>query len=336
MNVAICFNQVPAEQFRGEADDSIAEKGAELEAHAVAEALRTLGHQPQLVPLPADIGQFIAELRRLKIEIVFNLCEGHWGDSHKELHIAALFELLNISYTGSRPLCLGLTQDKFRTKEILAHHHLPTPHSCLAKYGRKYPDLKDVIYPAIVKPRFEDASMGITGDSIVGNRKELESRIKYVHETYRQGALIEEYIEGRELNIAVIGNGPCEVLPASEIKFHPDLAFPIVSYEAKWMTSSLGYKGTEPVCPARLKSREVLALNDVALRAYKLLECRDYARVDIRLRNGTPYILEVNANPDISPDAGLARSARAAGMDYPKMVGRILAMAVQRKESAHA
>jgi D-alanine-D-alanine ligase len=148
--------------------------------------------------------------------------------------------------------------------------------------------------------------------------------------------LVEEFIEGREINVAVIGNGPFEVLPLSEIRFHPELVRPIVSYEGKWLEQSQGYRGTQPVCPASLKSRDAMLIRDTALRASKLLECRDYARVDIRLRDGVPYILEVNANPDISPDAGLARCAAVAGMSYPQLVRRILEMTMQRREVGRA
>ena len=186
-------------------------------------------------------------------------------------------------------------------------------------------------YPLIVKPRWEDASQGISNESVVETEKKLLARIDYVHRTYNQGALVEEFITGREINAAIIGNDHHEVLPLSEIKFHADLAQPIVSYEGKWLEQSQQYKLTQPVCPAPLKTRSEMLLRDVALRAYKLLECRDYARVDFRLRDGVPYILEVNANPDISPDAGLARSARAANLSYPQLIARILATASKRK-----
>ncbi len=171
---------------------------------------------------------------------------------------------------------------------------------------------------------------------MVENEAELRTRIAYVHQTYRQGALVEEFIEGREINVAVIGNGPFEVLPLSEIRFHSELVHPIVSYEGKWLEQFQGYRGTQPVCPASIKGRDAMLLRDTALRACKLMECRDYARVDIRLRDGVPYILEVNANPDISPDAGLARCAAVAGMSYPQLVRRILEMTVQRKEASRA
>jgi D-alanine-D-alanine ligase len=336
MNVAVCFNRVPPRLLRGEAGDRISEEGAEVEAGAVSETLRALGHQPVLVPLGSAVDVFIADLRAAAPDIVFNLCEGFWGDSRKEMHVAALLELLGLVYTGAPPLALGLTQDKVRTKDLLVRHHLPTPPYILVKPGEQYPKTRDLAFPLFVKPRFEDASLGITIDSIAENERDLKRRIRYIHDTYRQGALVEEYIEGREINAAVIGNAPSEPLPLSEIRFGTDLSRPIVSYDGKWREDSPEYEATQPVCPAPLKAKEEFLLRDVALRAYKILECRDYARVDIRLRNGVPHILEINANPDISPEAGLARAARAAGMSYRQLIARILAMAIKRKEALHA
>lgn len=332
MNVAVCFNRVPPKLFKGEAADRVSEEGAEVEARAVKKALTELGHKVRLQPLADDIAPAIEELRTFGAALVFNLCEGFWGNSRLELHVAALFDLLGMAYTGAAPLCLGLTQDKVRTKDLLLRHGLPTPKYVLVKMGEHFPKTRDLAYPLIVKPRFEDASLGITGDSIVENERALKKRISYVHDTYRQGALVEEFIEGREFNAAVIGNGPFETLPISEIRFQPGLARSIVSYDGKWLEDSPEYVATQPVCPAPLKAKEEILVKDVALRAYKILECRDYARVDIRMREGIPYILEVNANPDISPGAGLARAARAGGLPYLRLVERIVAMALKRKE----
>ncbi|MFA5517472.1 MAG: ATP-grasp domain-containing protein [Desulfuromonadales bacterium] len=336
MNVAVCFNRVPPKLFKGEASDRISEEGAESEARGVGQALKELGHQAVLVPLGADIEEFVADLRQVRPAIVFNLCEGFWGDSRKEMHVAALLDLLGYSYTGAPPLALGLTQDKVRTKDILVRHHLPTPNYILVKMGEQYPKTRDLTYPLFIKPRFEDASLGISTESIVETERDLKRRIQYIHATYRQGALVEEYIEGREINAAIIGNAPFEALPLAEIRFHADLGRRIVSYDGKWREDSSEFVKTEPVCPAPLKAKEEFLLRDVALRAYKILECRDYARVDIRLRNGVPYILEINANPDISADAGLARAARVGGIAYPKFIERILNMALKRKELLHA
>ncbi|APG26861.1 hypothetical protein A7E78_02810 [Syntrophotalea acetylenivorans] len=336
MRIAVCFNEAPATPARGESIDLLSEQGARHEAEAVLAALHSLHHEAVLVPLLADIGEFITCLRNSACDLVFNLCEGFWGDSSREMHVAALLELLGLFFTGATPYCLGLSQDKARSKDLFNAHHLPTPRHILVRNGGQLPKIKGLTYPLIVKPRFEDASLGITGDSIVATEKALHNRIRYIHQTYRQDALVEEFIVGREFNVAIIGNSPPVVLPISEIRFDPALPHPIVSYSGKWQEDSAEFSGTSPVCPATLRFREEVLIKDVALRAFKILECRDYARIDIRFREGVPYILEVNANPDIAPDAGLARAARAAGMTYPEFIARMVSLAQRRKEISHA
>ena len=336
MKIAVCFNRVPPQLLKGEEGDRISEEGAELEAAAVRMALERLGYTAKVVPLGERISAFIEELRTVDPELVFNLCEGYWGNSRQEMHVAALFDLLGYAFTGAGPLCLGLVQDKVRTKDLLMRHGLPTPKYVLVRPGEAHPRVRDMRFPLIVKPRFEDASLGITSESIVEDERRLKRRIDYVHQTYRQGALVEEFIEGREINAAIIGNGPYQVLPLAEIQFKKGLKHAIVSYEGKWLENSEEFALTEPVCPATVKAREEILIKDVALRAFKILECRDYARVDIRLREGVPSLLEVNANPDISPTAGLARAAEVAGLNYPKLIERIVLMAQKRKENLHA
>lgn len=336
MKVAVCFNRAPSRPLRGSDTDIISEQGAEAEACEVRKALEKSGYAAQMVPLGPDIASFINQLQRLAPAVVFNLCEGFWGESSQEMNVAALFELMGLPYTGAPPLCLGLTQDKVRTKDLLIRHHLPTPKYTTARPGQQVLHTHDMTFPLIVKPRAEDASLGITADSIVTSDKALRERVHFIHATYRQEALIEEFIEGRELNIAVLGDKQFEVLPASEIIFEQGLPHPIVSYDGKWMEASEEFARTRPVCPATLRVKEEILIRDVALRACKILECRDYSRIDIRLRDGVPYILEINANPDISPDAGLARSAKVRGMTYPALIESILEMAIRRKDKTHA
>ncbi len=244
--------------------------------------------------------------------------------------------MLGLPHTGSPALSLGLTQNKSLTKDLLTRHGLPTPNYLLLQPGESLPEKLDLSWPLIVKPCLEDASLGITAESVVNDEIALSSRVTYVHDHYRQGALVEEFIGGREINAAVIGDRFLEALPISEICFHKGLAQPIVSYDGKWLEDSSEYAATVPVCPADLSTREQKAVREVALHACRLLGCRDYARVDIRLRNGIPYILEVNANPDLSPEAGLARSALAAGFDYPALIGRILNFCLVRMEKPDA
>lgn len=336
MNIAVCFNLAPAVALRGEQQDRISEVGAAFEAEAVVAALKLLGHTPTLVPLGAQIAPFVCTLQQLQPELVFNLCEGYWGQSNRELHVAALLELLGLTHTGSPPLTLGLTQNKALTKDLLAQHKLPTPDYLLIEPGAALPQQLKLSWPLIVKPCLEDASIGIGAESVVRDTHALRSRVAYIHAQYRQGALVEEFIAGREFNAAVIGDCFLEALPISEICFQPGLECQIVSYAGKWLEDSAAYIATEPVCPAPISPEEEEIIHAVALRACRLLGCRDYARVDIRMRAGCPYILEVNANPDISPGAGFARAAHAAGMDYPALVSRILELSLTRLENTDA
>lgn len=336
MRVAVCYNQTPSISKYGESRDRIADSGSFDQAKAVDQALRELGHQSRIIPLGESLSGFIRRLEKFVPDAVFNLCEGFWGNARQEMNVAGVFELLGIPFTGSKSLCLGISQDKLRTKALLAQKGLPTPPFCLALPHGKFPDIEALTFPLIVKPPYEDASQGIEPASVVDSKRALMERIRYIHEVYQQPALVEEFIEGRELNVAIIGDAKQTVLPISEITFDADLPRPMVCFDSKWSPESAAYRGTRPVCPADLTAKEILLVNMIALRTFKLLGCRDYARVDIRLRHFTPFILEVNANPDISPDAGLARAAAAAKLSYPKLIERILFCAIKRKESSHA
>lgn len=336
MNVSVCYNLVPLRVRSGNPADRISEAGSEKEARAVGAALLQRGCRVLLVGLGRDPCAFVRELRASCPAAVFNLCEGIWGDSRRELHAAALLDLLGVAYTGSGPLALGMTQDKARTGDLLRAHGLPTPRAVVVPRGECFPESGPLAGPMIVKPRFEDGSLGIGPESIVADEKSLARQVRYIHDTYCQCALVEEFINGRELNVALLGNAPLQVLPISEIIFKPGLQRAIVDYAGKWLQDSPAYAQTEPVCPAALQADEAYAAEDVARRACTLLGCRDYARVDIRLRDGVPFVIDVNANPDISPDAGLARSAAAAGLSYLDLVGRILDCASARTEPVHA
>jgi D-alanine-D-alanine ligase len=190
-----------------------------------------------------------------------------------------------------------------------------------------------VSFPLIVKPAHEDASVGIDDSSVVYNLADLRKRVRFIHTEYDQPALAEEYIDGRELNVAILGNNPPAALPISEIDFSglTEGMHKIVSYEAKWIHGTVAYEGTRGVCPAVLPAPLEARIKETALRAYSLIGCRDYARVDFRLtKDGIPYVLEVNPNPDISDDAGFARSARAQGYTFAEIVGKIVESALER------
>jgi D-alanine-D-alanine ligase len=266
---------------------------------------------------------------------VFNLCESVYDDTCMEMNIPALLDLLYIPYTGSPPLTLGLCQDKAKVKGILLSQGVHTPRYQVFQRLPKGPEEVHISFPFIVKPIHEDGSLGITRDSVVYEMRGLERQIRYVLEVYRQPALVEEYIDGREMNVGLIElNGKLETLPISEIdysEFPPGMA-KICGYDAKWDPKSIEYQRSKPVCPAPVEPGLKRALESVAMQVYRLFECRDYARVDLRVdREGRPYVIEVNPNPDISPESGMARAIKAYGMTYAEFVQGVVEKALQRK-----
>lgn len=283
--------------------------------------------------MTASVDDFIRRLKGREDGIVFNLCEAAFGNSCFEMHVAAMLELCGIRFTGSGPLTLGLALDKGLSKDILNSRDIMTPEYCVLnepptklKRGLKF--------PLIVKPLREDASVGIDSGAVVSTMKEFKKRVEFVINKFLQPAIVEEYIDGREFNVAVLGNGKTmRALPPAELLFvdFPKDVPKICSYEAKWDITSPLYKKTVPECPADVPPSLAEELKNTALKAYEMMGCRDYARVDLRLgEDGNLKVLEVNPNPDISSNAGLARAANAAGLTYSKLIAGIVAAASER------
>ncbi|MBS7640235.1 MAG: ATP-grasp domain-containing protein [Candidatus Bathyarchaeia archaeon] len=331
LRVGILFN-LPMKPLKGEEIDYLAEEEILDQVNAVQEALERLGIHYCLLPVGDDIEEVIRALKTSELDAVINLCEGFMGDSSLEMCIPSILELLRIPYTGSTPLTLGLCQDKGLAKAVLKAYGVPTPDYCIMmKHDKPHVSLS---FPLIVKPLREDASIGITRRSFVKNLMELKSQVEYINDTYRQPALVEEYISGREFNVSILGNESPIVLPISEIIFDFEDEPKIVDYKAKWFKESEEYIKTRPVCPAELDEDVRSKVEDAALRAYRVLGCRDYARVDIRFedKTGKPYVLEVNPNPDVSPEAGFTRSLKVAGISFEDFIKKILEFALERAD----
>ncbi|MBW2980606.1 ATP-grasp domain-containing protein [Candidatus Woesearchaeota archaeon] len=299
---------------------------------AVDEALRSLGHETNKIYVNLDMFE---NLKRLKdeIDIAFNLCDdGFHNASELEPHVPAVLDILKVPYTGSDYRTLATCLNKARTKEILSFHKIPTPRFQVFDSLKVRLDNK-LRFPLIVKPVSEDASIGIKKESIVNSEEELMRRVFLVLDAYKQPALAEEFIDGREANVGVIGAKNPSALPISEILFDnlSDGLPNICTYSAKWVEDSDYYKSTPPRCPAEIDERLANRLRKIALKAYTLMGCQDYGRVDFRIdKDGNPFVLEVNPNPDISPDAGLARMAKAAGMSYADLMDAILKSALEK------
>lgn len=300
---------------------------------AIEAALLSLGYRVSVVGATREIDVLVRQLKEKQPDLVFNQCESIENDASHEMSIAGIFELLAIPYTGSAPLTLGTALNKVRTKEILSFYGIAVPKYQVFRNAAGITLNEDLQFPLIVKPAREDASIGIDDGSVVHSVGDVKKRARYIFREFDEPVLVEEYIDGRELNVAILGNREPLVLPVSEIDFSemPLSLHRIVSYEAKWIKESEAYKTTKGVCPAKLPPGVEGKVKQTALQAYQIMGCRDYARVDVRLNNdNVPYVLEVNPNPDISRDAGFFRSASASGISYEKMIGNIVECALER------
>ena len=319
---------------KGEEKDILAEEAILEEIGAVGNAVRTLGHQCFVVAIHDEILTVIHWLKEIRPDVVFNLCESVYGNSCWEMNIPALLDLFQIPYTGSSPLTLGLCQDKGKVKDILQSQGIMTPRYKIFDQG--VGSIKGNIFPIIVKPLHEDGSLGISKESVVFDDEALVRQIRYVVEKYHQPALVEEFVDGRELNVGLLEtDGKIEALPISEIDYSefPEGVPKICGYEAKWVTDSIEYKKSKPICPAPLDWVVKKRVEHIAVKVFKLFGCRDYARVDLRIdREGKIYVLEVNPNPDISPQSGMTRAIKVQGITYEEFIGALLERSLQRKD----
>jgi D-alanine-D-alanine ligase len=311
----------------------LSEVGVMEEMEDIKSALSSIGYRPTILNVDSNVFRLLDYLRDERPDLIFNLVECVENDALQEMNVAGVYDLLKIPYTGAGALALGTALNKPRVKELLGFHGIPTPRFQVFGLTDKIVPREDFRFPLIVKPSREDASVGISDDSVVYTLNDLRKRIRQIHQEFDQPALVEEYIVGRELNVAIVGNKKPLVLPVSEIDFSglTEGMEKIVSYAAKWMHGTVAYEGTKGICPAILEPAVEARVKELALRCFHLIGCRDYARVDFRLADdNTPYVLEVNPNPDISDEAGFARSARAYGFTFQEVVGKIVECALER------
>ena len=316
--------------------DTVAE-----EVELIVESVKQAGHDCTAININDNFDTLLDALERERPDAVMNLIEWFHDDLDHESHVPALFELLGISYTGNRPLALSLCQKKPHAKALLAANGLPVPRGILVESGTAPPDDQlGLRYPIMVKPAFDDASGGIDAGSVVRTRAELDARVAMVVGEHKMPALVEEFIEGREIHCAILGNDPPQALPLYEMQFkqggvdNEGRPLPgIITYRAKWDPYSRDYYAMESKCPVDdLEPEVVKRIQDVAIRAYKVLGCRDYARVDMRLdpKTSSPYILEVNPNPDLADGCAFAQCVRASGRTYEQAIQEIVGFALER------
>jgi len=305
-------------------------------AAALGGALTSKSHQVELVAVGRRPFHDLEHTLQYPPDVAINLCESIWGDARGESVVPMLLELAGIPYTGSTALSLLLALHKPKAKELLRARGLPTPEWSLVENSAQLSAV-DMAFPLIVKPSREDGSCGVHAQSVVRDERALERAVREVLGAFKQPALVERYIEGREIGVALLGNPP-QPLPLSEIDFSalPPGLPPIVTYAGKWDERSLEYLAT-PSVASSLDGAAAARAVEVACAAFAALECRDYGRVDLRVdASGQPYVIDINANCDLSPDAGFARAAHRAGLAYPELAESLVHIARSRHGAAPA
>ena len=336
MKVAVVFDTLHPEwedaDYKREVEAQVDE--AEYE---VAEALMEKGHDVRMIGIKDDIRPLVEKLAEFGPELVFNCCEGFRGDSHYEYAVAAVLEAYGYRHTGSPATALLVARNKSMSKKILAFHGIRVPDFATFHRGDEFLRPSALRYPLIVKPLLEDASIGISQASVVSDHSGLAERVAFVHEQFNQPAIAEEFVDGRELYVSILGNGErLEILPLVEMVWDKHTTKPeerIATRLAKWDTDYRARKGIRNVFARPVSQRARQQITAICSTAYRALWLRDYARLDVRLtRDGDVWVIEANANPFISYGHDMANAAEKAGLRYEAFVNRIVDEAIRRYE----
>ncbi len=342
LSVIVLFNQAsPITR----AEDQLAEMGVLDAVGATVSALSRAGHSVETLGIGDDIQPLIDRLRNSPA-VVVNYCEAFGGCAKGESLVAAVLELLAVPYTGSPPEALALCLDKIKTKRLLAGCGLPTPP--FLEFTSEHAALPDaelesllveqeIEWPVVVKATCEDASQGLDQKSVCETIEELRAAARRITESYGYPALVEQFISGREFNACIVDDPAPRCLPIEEVEFDRTVGdfWPIVTYDAKWLTGCAEDRATVALCPTQLDAATESEITRLSLEAVRLTGCRDYTRVDLRLDpDGKLYILEVNANPDLGPDAGVAFQLEAAGIALDDYLVRMVEYAARRRPIA--
>ena len=360
MKLALVYNGITHDMLRQGPLDRAAEYDGPSTVAALCEALAVHAHTVTLIEANTEAYE---RLRTSGVELVFNVAEGTHG-ADREAQIPAMLEMLGIPYTGSGPLSLALCLHKGKAKEILAYHGIPTPAFQVLQYPHE-PLSEALAFPLILKLLHEGSSMGLSYASIVDTPQALVTRARYLLQTYGQPVLVEQFVDGREFTVPILGNTPAWTLPVIEVLFQgprnitlfqpdDDIIRMLAQVHHRRLASPLAFRLstnheralvqtedggvleipvalTRSVCPADIPATLATVLQETALRAFHALECRDWCRVDMRVgADGIPQVLELNPIAGLDPACWFPRSARAAGMDYPTLMQTILDIACQR------
>jgi len=317
--------------FKPEYDIAVSTVAEEYEA--IVEGLRKERFQARGVNVAEEIKNLERLVRRNPPDVVFNLVEGFHDDADLEPAVAGFLDLYRIPYTGAPPIALANCRRKGLMKQLLLANGVPTP-KFQQLWKPKITVRHGLHYPLIIKPAREDASAGVDERSVVYDRAELLAQLERVFAEFDPPILVEEFIEGREFHVGIVGNEEPEVLPPLEYDFSempPDQP-KVISYAAKWDPLAEVFHRVAAHCPADITKRLAKKIEEVSLRAYHVSGCRDYARLDLRVSaNNHVYVLEVNPNPDLTEGVSFMHSAEEAGYTFPKMLRKITELALERR-----
>ena len=319
----------PGTFTNGEHD--LSENGFLGEIENICNSLKIYYDCVETLAINNNIESAINNIIKFNPDVIFNFVESVEGISSYEFCIAGVYELLGYQYTGNRPQTLGNCLNKSITKNILKAFNIDSPSSfTLSNINELNKKDFSLNFPVIIKLLKEDASIGISENSVVYNFKNLLKQVGFLLNTYKTEIIIEEYIDGKELNVAILGDS---IFPISEISFKglPKELPKIVTYESKWIADSDYYINTISVCPAKINDKLKKQVEEIATKSFKALKCRDYARVDIRLgKNNKPYVIEINPNPDISVDSGFYKAAKIFGLSHDQLLNKLSEFALNR------
>jgi D-alanine-D-alanine ligase len=298
----------------------------------IARTLRSLGHTVTVLSLSHDLFAFQRKLRRLRPDVIFNQYDDVVHGAQYEMRLAALVRMMGYPMTGSPALALGLCRYKFMTASLLMGAGIAIPPNTALLETVGSVDRHKWQFPIIVQASQEHAGIGLDRTSVISSKKDLRQKVREILRTYKQPALAQHFLPGREFNVGVIGGNRLRVLPLAEVDYTelPLDIPPIMSYAAKWLESSEEYQHTSVICPANVEPELERQINQVTLQAFRAVGGWGFGRVDIRLdESGQPCVLEVNCNPCLDEGMGLARCAAAAGITYPQLLQHIIRAAME-------
>ena len=295
----------------------------------VLAALENLGHEVRVIGIGDELTELRRSIQEFKPHIVFNLLDEFSGIQSYDYYVVAYLELIRQRYTGCNPRGMMISRDKVLTKQVLASHRIATPSFHVFPFGKRFREPRRLEFPLFVKSATEDASLGISQASVVDNMTALRERVEFIHEHVQTDALVEEYIDGRELYVGVLGNQRLSAFPVWEIDFGnlAGLRAPIATRAVKWNRSYQKRHGISTHKAGDLSGEQLLRLQRLAKRIFRALHMTGYARMDLRMReDGKVFLLEANANPDLTYGEDFAESAAAAGLSYETLIRRIVSI----------